>query len=206
MSGFTPEMRARAEKICSLYPQVRSALIPLCHLAQEQAGYLREDLMIEIAELVDVTPAEVYGTASFYDMLHTEPVGKYLVGVCTNIACLMQGGEDLLEYAEEKLGVAPGGTTDDGLFTLEDMECIAHCNKAPALQVNYRFFGPVDEDGFDKMIDDLREGRLADDVPSHGTLIREERSAPIALTMDEVLKERAVSDAAIAQRKAQVQS
>jgi NADH:ubiquinone oxidoreductase subunit E len=162
--------------------------------------------MIEIAELVDVTPAEVYGTASFYDMLHTEPVGKYLVGVCTNIACLMQGGEDLLEYAEEKLGVAPGGTTDDGLFTLEDMECIAHCNKAPALQVNYRFFGPVDEDGFDKMIDDLREGRLADDVPSHGTLIREERSAPIALTMDEVLKERAVSDAAIAQRKAQVQS
>ncbi|MDA8196461.1 MAG: NAD(P)H-dependent oxidoreductase subunit E [Actinomycetota bacterium] len=206
MSGFNPEMRTRAEKICSLYPQVRSALIPLCHLAQEQAGYLSEDLMEEIAEMVGVTPAEVYGTASFYDMLHTEPVGKYLVGVCTNIACLLQGGEELLEHAEAKLGVAPGGTTEDGMFTLEDMECIAHCNKAPALQVNYRFFGPVDEESFDELVDDLRAGRLVGDVPSHGTLIREERSAPIALSIDEVLAERALSDAAIAQRKAQVQS
>ena len=86
MNHLTPEMRTRAEKLVALYPEPRSALIPLCHLAQEQDGYLVDDAMIEIAEIVGVTPAEVRGTATFYDMLHTDSVGRYVVGVCTNIA------------------------------------------------------------------------------------------------------------------------
>ena len=92
MSYLTPDRRQRAEKTVALYPQARSALIPLCHIAQEQDGYLTQEAMVEVAALVGVTPAEVRGTATFYDMLHTEPVGSYLVGVCTNIACLLAGG------------------------------------------------------------------------------------------------------------------
>ena len=202
MGAFSPEMRERAENLLTLYPKRRSALIPLCHLAQEQAGHLTSPLMEEIAELTGVTPAEVYGTASFYDMLHTEPVGKYLVGVCTNIACLLQGGDDLLEHAEVSLGVAAGGTSDDGMFTLEEVECVAHCDKAPCAQVNYRFFGPLTSEGFDTLVNELRSGALDDAVPPHGTLIRTERNVGLEVPMSEVLAERHASDLEIAARKA----
>ena len=138
MSRFTAEMAARAAELVSLYPEPRSALVPLCHLAQEQDGWLTPEAMEEIAELVGVTPAEVRGTASFYDMLHTEPVGRYLVSVCTNIACLLGGAEELLEHAERRLGVRAGGTTADGMFTLEDAECLADCDRTPCVTVNHR--------------------------------------------------------------------
>ena len=95
--------------------------------------------MAHIAELIGITPAEVYGTASFYEMFKFEPVGRYCVNICTNISCQLLGGWELLEHAEERLGIKAGGTTADGLFTLEDVECIAACTEAPALQVNYRF-------------------------------------------------------------------
>lgn len=203
MSAFSTEMRERAEKLIALYPQRRSALIPLCHLAQEQAGYLTEPLMEEIAELIGVTPAEVYGTASFYDMLHTEPVGKYLVGICTNIACLLQGADALLEHAKTSLGIPLGSTSDDGQFTLEELECVAHCDKAPCAQVNYRFFGPLTPGGFDALIGELRSGSLDEVVPPHGTLIRTERIPGIEVPMAQVLEERRSADRQIAERKAQ---
>ena len=132
--------------------------------------------MVHVAELVGVEPVEVQGTASFYDMFHFEPVGRYLVAVCTNIACMLQGAYRLLEHVEESLGVAPGGTTADGLFTLEDAECLALCGNAPCVTVNWRFFGDVDPDSFDGLINDLRGGRLDDEVPPHGTLSRVTRS------------------------------
>ncbi|MGH9181580.1 MAG: NAD(P)H-dependent oxidoreductase subunit E, partial [Acidimicrobiales bacterium] len=123
-----------------------------------------------------ITPAEVYGTASFYDMFFTEPVGRHLVSVCTNIACLLSGGTELLEHAEKALGVNAGGTTADGEFTLEEVECIAWCDQAPAVAVNWRYFGPVTPEGFDTLCADLRAGRLADTVPPHGTLCRVRRT------------------------------
>jgi hypothetical protein len=132
--------------------------------------------MAHLAELLDLTAAEVRGTATFYDMFHFEPVGRYLVAVCTNIACMLQGAYRLLEHVEERLGVAPGGTTADGMFTLEDAECLALCGNAPCVTVNWRFFGDVDPDGFDALIEDLRAGRLDDEVPPHGTLSRVRRS------------------------------
>jgi Thioredoxin-like [2Fe-2S] ferredoxin len=104
-------------------------------------------------------------------------VGKYLVAVCTNIACMLQGAYRLLEHAEERLGVAPGGTTADGMFTLEDAECLALCGNAPCLTVNWRFFGDVDLERFDSLVDDLRAGRLDGEVPPHGTLNRVRRTA-----------------------------
>jgi NADH-quinone oxidoreductase subunit E len=134
--------------------------------------------MGHIAELIDVTPAEVLGTCSFYEMFKLEPVGTYLVNVCTNIACQLLGGEELLEHVEETLGVKAGGTTDDGLFTVEDVECIAACTEAPCLQVNYRYRHKITHEEFDRLVADLRSGRLADEIPEHGTLARVRQHIP----------------------------
>jgi NADH-quinone oxidoreductase subunit E len=173
---LTPGNLQRARDLIALYPEPRSGLIPILHVLQEQDGHLTEEGMVDVAELLGLTSAEVRGTASFYDMFHFEPVGKYLVAVCTNIACMLQGAYRLLEHAEDRLGVAPGGTSDDGLFTLEDAECLALCGNAPCVTVNWRFFGDVDEDRFDGLVDDLRAGRLDDEVPPHGTLSRVDRA------------------------------
>jgi NADH-quinone oxidoreductase subunit E len=146
-------------------------LIPLLHLAQQQDGYVATDAMEHLAELVGITPAEVLGTCSFYEMFKREPVGKYMINVCTNISCLLNGGEELLHHAEETLGIRPGGTTEDGMFTLEDVECIAACTEAPCLQVNYRYEYRLDNQHFDQLVSDLRAGARPD-VPPHGTLGR----------------------------------
>lgn len=184
MPRLNPDNLQRALDLIALYPEPRSALIPILHVLQEQDGYLTEEGMNHVAELLDLQAAEVRGTASFYDMFHFEPVGKYLVAVCTNIACMLQGAYELLDHVEEKLGVAPGGTTPDGLFTLEDAECLALCGNAPCVAVNWRFFGDVDPAGFDSLTDDLRAGRLDGEVPPHGTLSRVRRTVGLAAAAD----------------------
>lgn len=161
-----------AEQIIARYPRARSATIPLLHLAQEQDGYVTNEAMSHIADLVGSTPAEVLGTCSFYEMFKREPVGKYLINICSNISCQLNGAEDLLHHAEQTLGIRSGSTTEDGLFTVEDVECIAACTEAPALQVNYRYFHKISNDEFDELVDDLREGRRNGDIPAHGTLAR----------------------------------
>jgi NADH-quinone oxidoreductase subunit E len=176
MARLTKENVERARATIALYPQARSALLPVLHLLQEQDGYLTEDGMTHVAELIGITPAEVYGTATFYDMFFTHPVGTYLVSVCTNIACLLNGGYEQLEHAVARLAIKPGGTTPDGQFTLEEVECIGLCGNAPCLTVNWRFFGDVTDDDFDGLVDDLSAGRLASTVPPHGTLCRVRRS------------------------------
>jgi NADH-quinone oxidoreductase subunit E len=178
VARLTDENVRLAEEIMARYPRMKSALIPLLHLAQEQDGYVTEEAMRHIAELTDTTPAEVRGTASFYEMFKFHPVGTNLVNICTNISCLLLGGEELLEHAERTLGVKAGGTTDDGRFTLEDVECIAGCTEAPCVQVNYRYRHRVSTEDFDRLIDDLREGRLVAEIPEHGTLARVRQSIP----------------------------
>jgi NADH-quinone oxidoreductase subunit E len=106
-----------------------------------------------------------------------EPVGRYMVNICTNISCLLVGGEELLHHAEERLGIKPGQTTADGLFTIEDAECIAACTEAPCLQVNYRYFHRISHDEFDQLVDDLASGRR-DDIPPHGTLAQVRQHIP----------------------------
>lgn len=175
MARLSSDNVQRARDLIALYPVPRSALIPLLHLAQEQDGWLTEDAIAHVAELLDLTPAEVYGTASFYDMFFTEPVGRHLVSICTNIACLINGGYELLEHAEKSLGVKAGASTADGEFTLEEVECIADCGRAPCLAVNWRFFGNVSNDDFDRLVTDLRSGALKEEVPPHGTLNRVRR-------------------------------
>ena len=173
MSHLNADIRERANELVALYPEPRSALIPLCHLAQEQDGWLRPEAMEEIADLCGVTAAEVQGTATFYDMLHTEPVGTYVVSVCTNIACMLGGALELLEHAESSLGVRHGGTTPDGMFTLEESECLADCDRTPCVQVNHRYVGAQTPESFDALLSDLRSGgavrdRAATTAPSCG--------------------------------------
>ena len=178
MARFTEDNEVLAREIIGRYPVAKSATIPLCHLAQEQDGHLTDDAMEHIGELIGITPAEVLGTASFYEMFKREPVGRYLVNVCTNISCQLMGGEELLHHAEQTLGVKAGNTTADGLFTVEDVECIAACTEAPCLQVNYRYRHRISHDEFDQLVDDLRNGRLDDEVPPHGTLARVRQTIP----------------------------
>jgi NADH-quinone oxidoreductase E subunit len=171
-------------------------MLPMLHLAQEQDGYLSEEGIAEVAELTGTTPAEVRGTASFYDMFHLEPVGKYVVGVCTNIACLLAGGEEFLEHASKKLDCAVGSMSEDGLFTLEETECLADCDRAPVVQVNHRYMRTTTTDAFDDMVDDLRSGKLDHDVPPHGTLIRVRRSGGLRAPRQEVADQRVAAKAA----------
>ncbi len=178
MARLDADNVAIAAEIIGRYPRPKSALIPLLHLAQQQDGWVAADAMAHIAELVGVTPAEVLGTCSFYEMFKREPVGRYLVNVCTNISCQLMGGEELLHHAEQTLGIKAGSTTADGMFTVEDVECIAACTEAPCLQVNYRYRHRITHDEFDRLIDDLRAGRLDDEVPPHGTLARVRQSIP----------------------------
>jgi NADH-quinone oxidoreductase subunit E len=131
-----------------------------------------------VAELVGVTPAEVLGTASFYEMFKREPVGDFLVNVCTNISCQLLGGDELLHHLERRLGIKAGSTTTDGKFTLEDVECIAACTEAPCLQVNYRYFHRVSHADADALLDDLRAGNRSHEVPRHGTLSRVRQTLP----------------------------
>ncbi|MCY3619118.1 MAG: NAD(P)H-dependent oxidoreductase subunit E [Acidimicrobiaceae bacterium] len=173
---LSPANEALAAEIIGWFPRPRSALIPLLHLAQAQDGYLTDEAMRRVGELVGATPAEVKGTAGFYEMFRFEPVGTYLVNVCTNISCLLWGGEELLEHACESLDVEVGGTTDDGMFTVEEAECVAACTEAPCLQVNYRYRGRVSPDDFDRLIEDLRAGRTS--IAGHGVLAQVRQSIP----------------------------
>ncbi|HEY7930653.1 MAG TPA: NAD(P)H-dependent oxidoreductase subunit E [Acidimicrobiales bacterium] len=191
MSHFRVELRQRAEELVALYPRKRSAMLPLLHLVQEQDGYLSAAGIAEVAELTGTSAADVRGTAAFYDMFHLEPVGKYVVGICTNVACLLAGGQELLEHASETLGCAVGATSDDHLFTLEETECLADCDRAPCVQVNHRYVRTTTAPAFDAMVADLREGRLDADVPAHGTLIRVRRSGGLRVSREELAAERA---------------
>ncbi len=168
MTFFTDDNLALAEEIIGRYPKPRSAMIPLLHLAQEQEGWVTDEAMTQIGELVGTTSAEVLGTCSFYEMFKRHPVGKYVINICTTMSCALMGAGELMEHAESRLGVRPGSTTSDGLFTLEGAECQAACTEAPCLQVNYRHQYRVTTDQFDELVDELASSGHA--VPDHGVL------------------------------------
>ncbi|MBS1847214.1 MAG: NAD(P)H-dependent oxidoreductase subunit E [Actinobacteria bacterium] len=172
MARLNPENTELARELIGHYPRPKSALIPLLHLAQEQDGYVTDEAMVHIAELVGVTPAEVLGTCTFYEMFKREPVGKYLVNICQGIACTIMGAEELIGHAEDALGIKVGSTTPDGTITLERAECQAACTEAPCLQVNYRYRYRVTDEDFDGLVAQLRSGALDAEIPPHGTLAR----------------------------------
>jgi NADH-quinone oxidoreductase subunit E len=134
--------------------------------------------MRHIAELLEVTPAEVYGTATFYEMFRFQPTGRYLINICGTMSCALLGAHELMHHAEDVLGIKAGSTTPDGVFTLQHAECQAACTEAPTLQVNYRHRYRVTNADFDQLVDDLRAGRLDNEIPPHGTLARHRQHIP----------------------------
>lgn len=178
MSRLNADNERLALEIIGRYPRRKSAMIPLLHLAQEQHGWVSEEAMSHIAELLEITSAEVLGTCSFYEMFKRHPVGEYHVNICHGISCHLMGADALLQHAQDTLGVDDGGTTDDDKFTVEGVECIAACTEAPCLQVNYRYVNKVSPAYFDELIDDIRSGGRAD-IPPHGTLAKVRQDIPV---------------------------
>ena len=119
------------------------------------------------------------GTCSFYEMFKLEEVGRYVINVCTDISCMLLGGDQLLHHAEQKLGIKSGQTTPDRQFTVEGVTCIAACTEAPCLQINYRYFHKISTAELDTVLDELRSGRR-DDIPDHGTLAKVRQHIPVA--------------------------
>lgn len=138
------------------YPQRRSALIPSLHTVQEEVGYLPSDALREIADIFELAPNEVNEVVSFYTMLRTRPVGKYLIQVCTNISCLLCNSEEILSHLQKRLGIRPGETTPDNRFTLVEVECLASCGTAPVVQINEEYHESLTPEKLDRILDNLR--------------------------------------------------
>ena len=154
---FSDEFEARFAGMVPHYPTKRSALVPTLLYAQDEIGFLSDAVIAELAGRLDLTELEVRNVISYYSMLTTKPRGKFNVQVCTNISCLVRGGEEILQHCANKLGVGHKGTTPDGLFSLEEVECIGACSWAPAAQVNYDFHENLTTDKIDKVLEDCRK-------------------------------------------------
>lgn len=153
---FSEEFETRFTEMLSHYPTRRSCLVPTLLYAQDEVGFLSDEVIAELAKRLDLTELEVRNVISYYSMLTTKPRGKYNVQVCTNIACMLRGGEELLDHCKKKLGVGHKGTTEDGLFSLEEVECIGACSWAPAAQVNYDFHENLTAEKMDKVLDEYK--------------------------------------------------
>ncbi len=153
---FSEEFEARFAEMLTHYPTKRSALVPTLLYAQDEVGSLSDEVIAELARRMDLTELEVRNVISYYSMLTTKPRGKYNVQVCTNIACMLRGGEELLEHCEKKLGIGHKGTTPDGVFSLEEVECIGACSWAPAVQVNYDFHENLTNAKMDQVLDEYK--------------------------------------------------
>jgi NADH-quinone oxidoreductase subunit E len=150
---FSAEFERRFSEMITHYPTKRSVLVPTLLYAQDETGYLSDEVIQEIAHRLELTELEVRNVISYYSMLTTKARGKYNVQVCTNIACMLRGGEELFAHCRKKLGIGHKQTTEDGRFTLEEVECIGGCSWAPAIQVNYDFHENLTAEKLDKVLD-----------------------------------------------------
>jgi NADH-quinone oxidoreductase subunit E len=153
---FSPELAARFDKLVTLYPRRRSALIPMLLYAQDEIGYVSDAAIAEIGQRLEITVLDVRNVLTYYSMLRTRPIGKYNVQVCTNISCMLRGGHELFHHCKQRLGIGHKQTTPDGMFSLEEVECIGACSWAPAVQVNYDFHEELTPEAMDAVLDQYR--------------------------------------------------
>ncbi|MBI4462922.1 MAG: NADH-quinone oxidoreductase subunit NuoF [Acidobacteria bacterium] len=162
---ISPELRRRFDELKRRYPSPRSPLVPILLFAQDELGYVSEELVDVIAQELGLRRVQVEETVSYYSMLHQKAVGRYHLQICTNVSCMLRGGCQLLEHTRQKLGVVPKQPTPDGLFSYEEVECIGACTGAPAMQVNYDYQEKMSVEALDRLLDDLRAGKKLDPVP-----------------------------------------
>src|SRR5664279_2169128 len=153
---FSPELASRFDRLVTIYPLRRSALVPMLLYAQDEKGYISEAVIEEISERIGITELDVRNVLSYYSLLRTEPVGKYHVQVCTNISCMLRGANELFDHCKRTLGIGNKQTTADGVFSLEEVECIGACSWAPAVQINYDFFENLTPEELDKGLEKYR--------------------------------------------------
>lgn len=156
---FSEDKLAKVSEIIARYPEgkQKSALLPLLHLAQEEfGGWLSAETMDYVAELLSITPIEVYEVATFYSMYNLKPVGKYMFEVCQTGPCMVRGCDDIIAYITEKLGIKPGETTTDGLFTLKTVECLGACGYAPMMQLGKFYREHLTKQRVDEIIEECR--------------------------------------------------
>jgi NADH-quinone oxidoreductase subunit E len=158
---FSAELEARFAKLLESYPpgRTRSAVVPMLLYAQDEVGHISSELIEEVARRCQVTPLQVDEVVGYYSMLHRQPLGKFHVQVCTNISCMLVGGEELYEHAKKTLGIGHKEVTPDGLISLEEVECMGACSWAPAVEINYDFHHHVTPERFDQLIEGLRKAR-----------------------------------------------
>jgi len=159
---FSPELEERFKRFLAKYPgRERSAVIPMLMYAQDEVGAITPELIDEIAKRCGVHSLQVDEVVGYYSMLHRKPLGKYHVQVCTNISCMLVGGTELYEHAKKKLGIGHKEVTADGVFSLEEVECMGACSWAPAVEINYDFHHHVTPEKLDALIDGLKSARKA---------------------------------------------
>jgi NADH-quinone oxidoreductase subunit E len=144
------------DEVISRYPLKRSAIVPCLLFAQDEMGFVSDEVIEEVARRVEVRPIEVIEDIGYYSMLHRKPMGKYNLQVCTNVSCMVRGGEEILEHCKKRLGIGHKETTPDGLFSLEEVECLGACCGAPAMQVNYDFYEDLTPEKVDTLLEKLR--------------------------------------------------
>jgi NADH-quinone oxidoreductase subunit F len=152
------QLEDKFTQLLGRYPVKRSALIPMMLYAQDTLGHLGDPILEEIAQRLDLKVLEVTETLAYYSMLHRKPLGKHHVQICTNVSCMLRGGQEMYEYVQKKMGIGNKQTTPDGNFSLEEVECIGACTGAPALQVNYDFYENLSPERVDRLLDDLARG------------------------------------------------
>jgi NADH-quinone oxidoreductase subunit E len=160
---FSPELAARFDKLATIYPLKRSALVPMLLYAQDEVGYVSDAVVTEIAQRLNLLELDVRNVLSYYSMLRTKPAGKYNVQVCTNISCMLRGGYEILDHCKHKLGIGHKETTRDGVFSLEEVECIGACCWAPAIQINYDFHENLTPAKCDAIFTMYRDGKGKDE-------------------------------------------
>jgi len=144
------------DTLLARFPQKKSAVLHLMHLAQNEYGYMSDDAMREVADILDLDPTHVLSLAGFYSLFYEEPTGKYVLEVCNDLACALRGADEFVEMASRKLDIPVEGTTNDGLFTLKTVMCLGACDRAPMLQCNLKFYENLDEAKFEALLAELR--------------------------------------------------
>ena len=162
---LSAQLTAKFEKLQSSYPVKRSALIPMLMYAQDEHGYISDEMIAEIGRRLDLNNVQIEETLAYYSMLRRKPMGKYHVQICTNVACMLKGGYSVLDRAKKRLEIGHKETTTDGVFSLEEVECIGACTGAPAMQVNYDFFENLTALKFDRVIEELDLGKRPEPEP-----------------------------------------
>ena len=152
-----PELEQKFQTLLSRYPIKRSALVPMALYSQDVFGFVSEEMVEEIARRLDLNTLQVTETLSYYSMIRRAPAGKYHVQVCTNVSCMLRGGRQIMELCQKKLEIGHKGVTRDGMFSLEEVECIGACSWAPAAQVNYDFHENLTPEKMDQILEGYRK-------------------------------------------------